>query len=474
LYRADNSQVDRITFGQQVTGISQGRMPDGSANILNLTIPTPADSNLIRYEGLVVNELLSHSDPPFEDAVEFYNTTGSPINIGGWYLSDSRNDLMRYRIPDGATVPAQGYIVFYQSQFNGAGAATPFSFSSSSDDEVFLAQAVSGNLTGYIVEESFEAAANGVSFGRVNTSVPGDYKFVSMVRPTFGVENPTSVEQFRQGTGAANSAPKVGPVVINEIMYNPQSLDGFTDNTVDEFIELLNITSQGVPLYDLAYPTNQWRIQGAVTYSFPANTVLAANGAALIVSFDPGDATALAAFRSKFSVPQSVPVFGPYTGRLSNSSDEVELYQPDPPQLPGQPDAGRVPFIRVDKVNYSDVTPWPETADGTGQSLQREVAAEFGNDPANWIAALPTAGQTDTPPTEEVRLSIQSTGAANPIELQFNAVSGQSYTVQYRDDFQATTSWQPLTAVTASNSSVTVQDANSVNRQQRYYRVVTP
>ncbi|MGZ8938185.1 MAG: lamin tail domain-containing protein [Limisphaerales bacterium] len=474
LYRADNSQIDRVTFGQQVTGISQGRLPDGSGTTLNLTIPTPAESNLIRYEGLVVNELLSHTDPPLEDAVEFYNTTGSAINIGGWYLSDSRNDLMKYRIPDGTTVPAQGYIVFYQNQFNGAGAAKPFSFSSSSDDEVYLAQVVNGSLTGYIVEESFEASANGVSFGRVNTSVPGDYKFVAMIRPTFGVDNPVSVEQFRQGTGAANSGPRVGSVVINEIMYHPQSVDGVTDNTADEFIELLNITSQPVQLFDPAYPTNQWRIRGAVSYSFPPNTVLAANGAALIVSFDVNDATALAAFRSKYSVPQSVPVFGPYSGKLSNSSDEVELYRPDAPQLPGQPDAGRVPFIRVDKVNYSDVTPWPEAADGTGQSLQRQVAAAFGNDPANWIAALPTAGRTGTAPADEIRLSIQSTGATSPMQIQFNAVSGRSYTVQYRDDLSGTASWQTLTTVTASSSTVTVQDSNSVGRDQRYYRVVTP
>src|SRR5687768_1732323 len=151
LFRADNSEIDRVAFGQQVQGVSQGRLPDGSGSVLSLTVPTPGNSNLILYEGLVVNELLSHTDPPYEDAVEFRNTTANPIDISGWYLSDSRNDLKRYLIPAGTRVPANGYYVFYENQFNGPNAITPFSFNSAYEDQVYLSQAVNGNLTGYIV-----------------------------------------------------------------------------------------------------------------------------------------------------------------------------------------------------------------------------------------------------------------------------------------------------------------------------------
>jgi hypothetical protein len=75
---------------------------------------------------------------------------------------------------------------------------------------VYLAEAVNGNLTGRVVEEVFEAAENGVSFGRVETSVPGDHKFVAMASRTFGADNPTTLEEFRTGTGKANSLPRVG------------------------------------------------------------------------------------------------------------------------------------------------------------------------------------------------------------------------------------------------------------------------
>jgi len=98
--------------------------------------------------------------------------------------------------------------------------------------------------------------------GRVETTVPGDFKFVQLSARTFGKDNPSSVEEFRTGTGAPNAAPKIGPVVFNEIHYNPLSLDG-TDNREDEFIEIYNITSVPVPLYDPLHPENHWRLQTA-------------------------------------------------------------------------------------------------------------------------------------------------------------------------------------------------------------------
>jgi hypothetical protein len=256
-------------------------------------------------------------------------------------------------------------------------------------------------------------------------------------------------------------------------MYNPPSTDPLLDNTVDEFIELVNISGQEVPLYDPAYPTNLWRLQGGVTFSFPANTAILVGGVVLVVSFDPADSTALAAFRSKYSIASSVPVYGPYVGKLRNSGDEVELYRPDAPQAPGRPDAGYVPFLRVDKVNYSDVDPWPTQADGTGMSLQRRDRLAFGNDPANWLAGSPTPGVGGGSSTEIV-LAIEASGPAAPKQIQFNSVSGQTYAVQFKNDLQSTVQWQSLTNVTASGSTVVVEDPTSPSATQRFYIVMSP
>ena len=61
---------------------------------------------------IVINELLAHTDPPLEDAIELHNLTEQPIDIGGWYLSSQRANPTRFRIPKPWVVPAKGYTVF--------------------------------------------------------------------------------------------------------------------------------------------------------------------------------------------------------------------------------------------------------------------------------------------------------------------------------------------------------------------------
>jgi hypothetical protein len=184
-----------------------------------------------------------------------------------------------------------------------------------------------------------------------------------------------------------NASPKVGPVVISEIHYHPADFSGGADNSDDEFVELRNLTGAGISLFDPAYPTNTWHLRGTVDFDFPQNVTLGANGFLLLVNFSPADTARLAAFRSKFGVPGAVPVFGPYSGKLDNSSGDVKLSKPDAPL------AGETPYILVDEVDYTDDLPWPRDADGDGPSLQRLVSANYGNDPINWIAATPGAGR---------------------------------------------------------------------------------
>ena len=184
---------------------------------------SPGESNYLPLSNVVVNEVLSHTDPPLEDAVEFYNPSGSDVNIGGWYVSNTPDDLKKYRVSDGTIISAGAFKVFYEYQFNPtSGPSVPFTFNSAHGDQVYLSQSdAGGNLTGYRAVAKFGAAANGVSFGQYTNSI-GAVEFVAMSRRSFGADTPTSVDQFRTGTGAANPYPLVGPIVINEIMYQPR------------------------------------------------------------------------------------------------------------------------------------------------------------------------------------------------------------------------------------------------------------
>jgi hypothetical protein len=330
-----------------------------------------ADDPATTFAPVVINEILTHTDLPQVDAIELFNPTALPVDIGGWFLSDDGSVPKKYRIPDGTLIPGGGFLVFTETNFNPT-PATLYNFSlNSSGDSLYLSSGDAlENLTGYSHGISFGAAANGVSFGRYLNSV-GEEQFPAQLAVTLG---------------ASNAGPVVGPVVISEVMYHP-------DAGGDEFVELRNITAEPVPLFDPVHPTNTWRING-LGFTFPTNVVLPSNGMVLVVATNP------AAFRAKYSIPDEVFVFGPFSGGLQDSGERLELQRPD------APDTNGVAYITVDEVRYNDKSPWPPGADGGGPSLQRRVVAAYGNDPINWEAALPTPG-TDYSPGEAPLLTSQ-------------------------------------------------------------------
>jgi hypothetical protein len=403
LYRAIGTQVDGISYGLQMADVSQGRFMDGAANLIGFAdTPSPGAPNYLPLDDLVINELLSHTDPPLEDAVEIYNPGPVSVDISGWYLSDSATELKKYLIPSGTVVAPGGYVVLYEYQFvsNGQpGVLEPFSFSSAYGGEVYLSQTDSStNLTGYRAAAEFGASANGVSFGRFSTSIGEE--FVAMSSRTFGADSPGSLTAFRQGTGMENAYPLVGPVVFSELLYHP--IDSYGGNTnAGEFVELRNTGSSPAPLYDPSYTTNTWRLAGGVDFTFPMGVTIPATGSVVVVGFNPATDTAQAGwFRSTYDVPSGISLFGPWSGTLANEGEEVSLYRPDTPQLAPSPDAGYVPQLLVERVVYDDIAPWPTNGIAIGASLQRYEPYGFGNEPVYWFAAVPSAGRDNLADTD--------------------------------------------------------------------------
>jgi hypothetical protein len=313
--------------------------------------------------GVVINEILAHTDPPFEDAIELFNTGSASVDISGWYLSDDfartnaagGYDLKKYRIPAGTVLPPGGFKVFYERDFNTLNPAAPFSLSQYGET-VYLSSADSaGNLTGYIMGASFGVSARGVSIGRYATSRGVD--FVPLSRATFGSDTPASLNEFRTGTGAPNASPRVGPVVINEIMYNPAGGGS-------EFLEFLNVSGALVDL-------SGWRVAGA-DYIFPSGTVIAAGGLMLLLDTNN---TTIATFRGTYQVPDSVPIFA-HDFVLENEGEALRLEKPN--------DTALEPPIEMERVRYNDKSPWPTEADGEGPALERFSGIDYGNDPINW------------------------------------------------------------------------------------------
>ena len=477
LYATNRADVlDTVTFGPQTLNVSQGRLPDGGTNMVFFSVnqPTPAESNFLPITNVVINELLPHSDPPLEDAVELFNPTTQAVDISHWWLSNNRNDPMRYRIPAGTVIPAGGFTVIYEYQFdpNDLG----FNYNSYEPGEVILCSGdASGTLLGSRLQQPFGASLNGVSFGRFQTSRGVD--FVAISQRTFGMDTPENLTEFRLGTGQTNAYAGIGPVIINELMYRPPDvLVGGTpqDNTDDEYIELFNIVDASTPLYDPLYPTNQWRIRSGVSFDFPPGFTMPARSYLLLVRFNPTNTTLLDAFRAKYSVPTNVVVLGPYSGKLDNRGEALELLRPDAPQPPDRPKPGLVPYILVDRVAYADRSPWPEAPDGLGDSLQRRSAIVYGNDPVHWLSSPPTAGWANT--IEPPLLESPARTADGEFTFRFTALAGVAYAVDRQTNLNGA-STVTLTNVAAATDTRTVQvsdPAAQTDGSAYFYRVRIP
>jgi len=141
----------------------------------------------------------------------------------------------------------------------------------------------------------------------------------------------------------------VGPVVenlrITEIMYNPKDLNA-------EYIELKNI---GVAPINIGLV----RFTNGIDFTFPSHELAA--GEYVLVAENP---TALAAAAPL--IPPGVQILGPYTGRLNDGGEEIELVDA----------IGRT----IHEFDYKDG--WYEITDGEGFSLT--INDPTSGDPTSW------------------------------------------------------------------------------------------
>lgn len=369
---------------------------------------------------IVVNEIFAHPVTNTSGRwIELRNTTGQSINIGLWYVSNSDVDRRKYQIPAGTTLGAGEYLLLSELTHFGPsstapGRRVPWELSPSGGTVFLTGGNASGELLGYRIDRTYDAAEPDVSLG-VYTKPDGSTDFVRLTASS---------------PGTVNRAPIVGPLVINELMYHPQFGDV-------EFIELHNISNAPVPLDD--GQGRSWRLRGAIDYTFPAGRTISAGGYALIMqAADGADQTASAtAFRSRYQIPANVDIFiytDALNGSLSNDEEKLFLDRPEPTLSASTPT-----YLVIDAVRYSDTDPWPLQADGTGSSLSRFVPSAYGNDVGNWVAGTlrGTPGKVNTvidtsPPTTPTGLS-GSIISSNEVWLTWNFASdAQSGVASYR------------------------------------------
>jgi hypothetical protein len=292
------------------------------------------------YTNVVINEILAHTDPPQWDYIELYNKSAQAINLTGCMLSDEAK-TNKFILPNGATIPARGFLIYYE----GPDAVTNFSFSllAAGEDVYFR----SPNTT--VVDcVRFAAQENGVGWGRYPDG-GADFHELTNVTPC-----------------ASNAPLRIRPVAINEIMYHPIS-----EQDDDEYIELHNWSAQPV---DISY----WRFVEGITFTFPAGTVIPANGYLVV-------AKNAAHLMTNYPGLSTANTLGDYSGSLANSGERVVLAKPDDLDFPDRD------FVVVDEVSYHDGGRWGTWADGGGSSLELIDPRSDHRRASNWADSDETA-----------------------------------------------------------------------------------
>jgi CotH kinase protein/Lamin Tail Domain/Chitobiase/beta-hexosaminidase C-terminal domain len=332
---------------------------------------------------IVINEILTHSNLPRVDAIELRNNSASPVNVGGWFLSDTGGpesvlEYQKYAIPASTVIPAGGYLVLTETSFNPNGAWNPspgtpgpneFAFDGQHGDDAWLISNTGGVLR-FADHVDFGAARPDESWGRLPN---GTGSLVPMQTRT--LLNEASPTTPRPGLGAANANVRTGPLIVHEIHHSPPG-----GNTDIEFVEIFNPTGSAVSLAN-------WRLRGDADYNFGAESI-SAGGLLVVVPFAPGDAARASLFRATYGIDESILLAGPWDGSDHlGTNGTVRLYRAEPPPAA---EPGFIPHTIEDESDYIGTgSGWPETT--AGASLNRAVS-DHGSAPANWAAAPPTPG----------------------------------------------------------------------------------
>ncbi len=287
--------------------------------------------------GVVINEILAHTDPPNLDTIELFNAGSQSVDLTGCVITDDP-DTNRYVIGYVA-IPARGFVYFTETQLG-------FRFDAAGET-IYLKNPAKTRVLDAL---RFEEQENGVSFGRYPD---GGNDWYRLVANTFGT---------------TNSPPSNNVIVINEIMYNPLSGDDGL-----QYVELYNRGSGATNLAG-------WKLEDGISFTFPTNTIIPANGYIVVAN----DAGKLMSNYANLNMTNTVGDFG---GKLSHGGERITLTKPVPHHIAdsnGVIIATNTLDIIVDDVTYGTGRRWGQWSDGGGSSLELIDPRADRRRAANW------------------------------------------------------------------------------------------
>ncbi|MFK8164264.1 MAG: CotH kinase family protein [Lewinella sp.] len=138
---------------------------------------------------LVINEFMASNDVTvadergdFDDWIELYNNTSSPIDLTGYFLSDNPDNLDKYDLPDGTTIAGNGYLIIWADEDGDEQEGLHANFKLSAGGESVLLM----NADTVIIDEvTYGEIETDISYARLPNGT-GDFEFTTS---TFNAEN---------------------------------------------------------------------------------------------------------------------------------------------------------------------------------------------------------------------------------------------------------------------------------------------
>ena len=211
-------------------------------------------------QGVVINEFMASNDNwvadedgQFDDWIEFYNTSSSAVNVGGYFLSDDPLDLYKWNFPSGTSIAGNDYLVVWIDDTTQAGLHTNFKLTSAGETIYFT------KSDGTPLEE--------LSYGEVNTNVsigryPNATGPLTELPPTHGTTN-----TFLEAQGN-------GDLVINEFMSSNSGSIADPSGEFDDWVEIYNNSNTSINLSGYSMSDDPLDL---ALWQFPSGTSIAAN-----------------------------------------------------------------------------------------------------------------------------------------------------------------------------------------------------
>ena len=269
---------------------------------------SPAAGSQTPISDIVINEVLAHTDEPFVDAIELYNTTDQAIDITGWWLSDDADNFQKFRIPAGTVIAAHGYAVFYQGHWVRTTCEFDRSTSSAAAEGIWPELPTATRCSCWPGRRRRQVSRFG-GLRRVRGDGQRRVRGPLAGRPGQWHCIPMRRARWARPTTPAATGPRVGPLVISEVMSLPSRIPPLTPRGAE--IARLHLARpwsswrSTIPTGSAVDLTN-WHLAGDVDFAFAAGTSLGTQHDAVVIlrSDRRHDARGLRAATATTSAPR--------------------------------------------------------------------------------------------------------------------------------------------------------------------------